>query len=272
MKKLIVFDLDGTLAEGNSPLDGEMATLLSRLLSIVKVAIISNHDWSQFEKQILQSDLSQSSHLENLSLLPICGTKFYEYESGWKELYSEEFTAGEKESIIDALQEASAASGFRVSQRWGEVIEDRGSQITYSALGPNAPVGKKREVDSAKRSAMKARLDQRIPGFCVSLGDTGSIDVTKLGIDKAYGVRKLHENRGIELDGMFFIGETLFPGENDDPERRGDFLCFEASDPEETKRLIEAILVGLECAIRMVAKIGPSELGERAPVSVVEMG
>ena len=127
MKKLIVFDLDGTLAEGNSSLDGEMVTLLDRLLSIVKVAIISDHDWSQFEKQILQSDLSQSSHLENLSLLPICGTKFYEYESGWKELYSEEFTAGEKESIIDALQEASTASGFRVSQRWGEVIEDRGS-------------------------------------------------------------------------------------------------------------------------------------------------
>ena len=119
---------------------------------------------------------------------------------------------------------------------------------------------------------MKAKVDHLLPGFCVNLGDAGSIDVTKLGIDKAYGVRKLHENRGIELDGMFFIGETLFPGENDDPEKRGDFLCFEASDPEETKRLIEAILVGLECAIRMVAKIGPSELGERAPVSVVEMG
>ena len=41
MKKLIVFDLDGTLAESKSSLDGEMAVLLRDLLGIVKVAIIS---------------------------------------------------------------------------------------------------------------------------------------------------------------------------------------------------------------------------------------
>ena len=37
MKKLIVFDLDGTLAESKSQLDDEMAALLGALLGIVKV-------------------------------------------------------------------------------------------------------------------------------------------------------------------------------------------------------------------------------------------
>jgi hydroxymethylpyrimidine pyrophosphatase-like HAD family hydrolase len=47
MKKLIVYDLDGTLAKSKSSLDAEMATLLHDLLGVVKVeAIIAclDHD------------------------------------------------------------------------------------------------------------------------------------------------------------------------------------------------------------------------------------
>ena len=53
MKKLIVFDLDGTLAESKSALDAEMSDLLHDLLGIVKVAVISGGDWPQFETQVL---------------------------------------------------------------------------------------------------------------------------------------------------------------------------------------------------------------------------
>ena len=73
MKKLIVYDLDGTLAESKSSLDAEMSALLHDLLGIVKVAVISGGDWPQFEKQLL-SNLPHDERLENLSLLPTCGT------------------------------------------------------------------------------------------------------------------------------------------------------------------------------------------------------
>ena len=53
MKKLIVFDLDGTLAESKSALDPEMSGLLHDLLGIVKVAVISGGGWPQFEKQVV---------------------------------------------------------------------------------------------------------------------------------------------------------------------------------------------------------------------------
>ena len=78
MKKLIVFDLDGTLAESKSALDPEMSGLLHDLLPIVKVAIISGGDWPQFEKQVV-SKLPNDARLTQLSLLPTCGTKFYQY-------------------------------------------------------------------------------------------------------------------------------------------------------------------------------------------------
>ncbi|MGB7611053.1 MAG: HAD-IIB family hydrolase, partial [Candidatus Acidiferrum sp.] len=134
MKKLIVFDLDGTLAESKSSLDTEMAALLHDLLGVVKVAVISGGDWPQFEKQLL-SNLPHDERLENLSLLPTCGTKFFEYKSDWKKLYSEDFTADQKKKIIGSLKKAVAEAGCKVEKVWGEAIEDRGSQITYSALG-----------------------------------------------------------------------------------------------------------------------------------------
>ena len=100
VKKLVVFDLDGTLAESKSSLDAEMSGLLHDLLTVVKVAVISGGDWPQFEKQLL-SNLPHDERLANLSLLPTCGTKFYRYDSAdWKKVYSEDFTTDQREKIL----------------------------------------------------------------------------------------------------------------------------------------------------------------------------
>ena len=213
MKKLIVFDLDGTLAESKASLDAEMATLLSTLLGIVKVAVISGGNWPQFEKQVL-AHLPHDERLENLSLLPTCGTKFYQYAGDWKKLYSEDFTAAEKDKIISSLNKAITAAGCKVEKVWGEVIEDRGSQITFSALGQQAPLDEKKkwDPDFAKRKRMKAILDKLIPEFSVRLGGATSVNVTKPGIDKAYGIRKLRDTLGIAIQGDdLYLGMPCFP-------------------------------------------------------------
>jgi HAD superfamily hydrolase (TIGR01484 family) len=246
MKKLIVFDLDGTLAESKSSLDAEMVTLLSALLGIVKVAVISGGNWPQFETQLL-ANLPDDEHLKNLSLLPTCGTKFYQYESGWQQLYAEDFTNGEKAKIISSLEQAIELSGFKAERTWGEVIEDRESQITFSALGQQAPIEEKKrwDPDFTKRKKLKARLDNLIPEFSVRLGGTTSVDVTKPGIDKAYGIRKLRDILGIAIQEMIFIGDALFPGGNDYPAKEAGVVSIQVRDPDESKRVIEAILACL---------------------------
>src|SRR5579862_1308505 len=213
MKALVVFDLDGTLAESKSSIDAEMARLLNTLLGIVKVAVISGGAWQQFQQQVL-AHLSHGEALENLSLLPTCGTKFYRHASYWKLLYSEDFTEAERRKIIDSLKQATASSEREVKQTWGEVVEDRGSQITFSALGQRAPLEEKKkwDPDFARRRKIKAILDQLIPEFSVRLGGSTSIDVTKHGIDKAYGIRKLRDVLQIPIDQMVFIGDAVFPG------------------------------------------------------------
>jgi len=247
MKKLIVFDLDGTLAESKASIDAEMATLLNSLLGIVKVSIISGGAWSQFEKQVL-AHLAYDERLKNLSLLPTCGTKFYKYGSKWELLYSEDFTDAEKQKIIGSLKKAMESSDCKVEKVWGEVIEDRGSQITFSGLGQQAPLDEKKkwDPDFTKRKRMKAVLDKLIPEFSVRLGGATSVDVTKHGIDKAYGIRKLRDVLGITISEMIFVGDAVFPGGNDYPAKEAGALSIEVKDPHETKRVIEAIIACLE--------------------------
>jgi HAD superfamily hydrolase (TIGR01484 family) len=246
VKKLIVYDLDGTLAESKSSLDAEMSALLHALLGAVQVAVISGGDWPQFEKQLI-SNLPQDERLVNLSLLPTCGTKFFQYAEGWKKIYSEDFTPDEKERIVTALKQALGVADFKVEKLWGEAIEDRGSQITYSALGQQAPLEEKNkwDPDFSKRKKIKAILDPLIPGFSVRIGGATSIDVTKSGIDKAYGIRKLQDLLGISLRDMIFIGDALFPGGNDFPVKATGVVCISVHGPMETKPVTEAILACL---------------------------
>ena len=247
MKKLVVFDLDGTLAPSKSSIDAEMAKLLTALLGVVRVAIISGGALPQFETQVL-AHLPPGDVLDNLSILPTNGTKFLRHENGsWQQLYSEDLSDAQKQKIIGALQAAVAASGFGAEKVWGEPIEDRGSQITYSALGQEAPLDEKKkwDPDFAKRQKIKALLDVSLPEFSIALGGTTSVDVTLPGIDKAYGIRKLRDVLGIPLEQMLYVGDALFPGGNDYPVRGTGVVCVQVRDPDETKRVIETVVACL---------------------------
>ncbi len=242
MKALVVFDLDGTLAASKSAIDPQMAKLLTALLAEIKVAIISGGAMRQFEKQVL-AHLPQHEHFGNLSLLPTCGTRFFQYTGDWDELYSEDLSEVQKHEIIAALNKAVTSAGFQPKKTWGDVIEDRQSQITYSALGQKAPLDEKKQWDPdfSKRKQIKTILDKSLPAFSIRLGGSTSIDVTLPGIDKAYGIRKLRDILGISIKDMIYVGDALFPGGNDYPARETGAACIQVRDPDETKRVIEAV-------------------------------
>ncbi len=243
MKKLIVFDLDGTLAPSKSAIDEGMARLLDQLLKVVKVAVISGGGWPQFQKQVL-AHLSAGDGLKNLSLLPTCGTKFFQYGESWKELYSEDFTSAERAKILAALNRAVDKAGNKPAKVWGEVIEDRGSQITFSALGQDAPLDEKNKWDPhfKKREAILAILNPSLQGFSVHMGGSTSIDITKPGIDKGYGIHKLRDTLEITVGEMIFVGDALFPGGNDYPAMQAGAYSIRVNGPGESRKVIEAII------------------------------
>jgi hypothetical protein len=246
VKKLFVFDLDGTLAESKSSLRPEIAGLLGELLSFMKVAVISGGAWEQFESQLL-AKLLNDDHFKNLFLLPTCGTQFYRYVGHWEKIYSEDLSDDEQKKIIDSLQKAMDQSGIKVEKIWGEAIENRGSQITLSVLGQLAPLSEKEswDPDFKKRKVITGLLEPMLPNFSIRMGGTTSIDVTKPGIDKAYGIKKLRDHLDIPLKEMLFAGDAIFPGGNDYPAQEVGVDSILVRDTKETARVIQTVIACL---------------------------
>jgi phosphomannomutase len=247
MKRLIAFDLDGTLAESKQPIGVEMATLIARLLDLVDVAVISGGDWPQFEKQVV-SRLPDSANLRRLFIQPTTGTKLYRFDGTWHPVYDESFATDERDRIIAALDKASAETGLEHEQAWGPRIEDRGSQVTLSALGQDAPLDAKKawDPDLAKRKRLQKLLRALLPGLSVNIGGSTSIDITHQGVDKAYGMRKLADHAGISFDDVLFLGDAIYPGGNDDPVRAAGIDSIPVRDVAETRTAVSTIIACLE--------------------------
>jgi len=217
---LIAFDLDDTLAPSKSSLDPRMAELFARLLSVVQVCVISGGQFGQFESQLIAGLPASATPLfGRLHLLPTCGTQYYRYDNGWKQQYAENLTLQQKAQGLAVLEKCAKDLGFWESETWGPILEDRGSQLTFSALGQDAPVEAKKAWDptGTKKEALRAAAATLLPELEVRSGGSTSIDVTRKGIDKAYGMRKLAELTSIPIARMLFVGDRLDPGGNDYP-------------------------------------------------------
>lgn len=248
MKQLVAFDLDGTLAESKQPLNPEMGEAVADLLGVADVAVISGGDWPQFDKQVA-SRLPPRADRSRLWLMPTTGTKLYTHAADeWEPRYAELFEPEQKRDILEAFDAALVATGFVPEEIWGERIEDRGSQITFSALGQQAPIHAKEvwDPDFAKRKIIQADLRQRLPGLSINMGGATSIDITREGVDKAYGLKKLRDASGIALDAMMFVGDAIFPGGNDYPAKLLGLDTVRVRDPQETLAVIAAVIACLK--------------------------
>ncbi|MBN8206715.1 HAD-IIB family hydrolase [Microbacterium esteraromaticum] len=219
--RLVAFDLDDTLAPSKGQIDDRIADLLRSLLQRVEVAIISGGNEDQFRSQVIArlDDLDAAAH-QRLHLLPTCGTRYLRHDgTAYTAVYAHDLSEAEKTSALTALREEAERLGLWEATPWGEILEDRGSQITFSALGQQAPRDAKHTWDPAgtKRAALRDAVAPRLPGLEVRSGGSTSIDITRAGIDKAYGMQKLAELTGIALTDMLFYGDRLDKGGNDYP-------------------------------------------------------
>lgn len=245
MKKIIVFDLDGTLAESKQGLDPEMSALLSQLLSIKKVAIISGGGLPQFQKQVVSKLEFNSNNLKNLFLFPTKGAQMYEFDGkNWKDIYKKLLTDKEKEKIRTAFDKAISEVDFIPKEHFGDILEDREAQFTFSALGQDATpeIKKTWDPDASKRQELKKHLDKYLPEFAVEIGGTTSIDVTPKMIDKAYAIEKICEILDIKAEEILFIGDAIFKGGNDYAIIKTAVDYIDVDDYNETKDIIRKII------------------------------
>jgi phosphomannomutase len=239
---LLAFDLDDTLAPSKSSLPPRMAGLFAQLLDVVQVCVISGGQFGQFESQLIAGLPASATPLfGKLHLLPTCGTQYYRYADGWKQQYAENLTEEQKSLALGVVETNAKALGLWESHTWGPILEDRGSQITFSALGQDAPVDAKKAWDptGAKKESLRSAVAALLPELEVRSGGSTSVDITRKGIDKAYGMRKLADLTHIPIDRMVFIGDRLDEGGNDYPVKATGVRTFAVTDWEDTADFVE---------------------------------
>jgi phosphomannomutase len=244
---LVAFDLDDTLAPSKSRVDPEMARLLDELIGLVPVCIISGGRFEQFTMQVLSS-LEPGDSLSRLHLMPTCGTQYYEWlGQEWHQVYSEELTEAQKSAVITALTEGAKELGLWEDQTWGPIIEDRGSQITFSALGQEAPVEAKKQWDpsGSKKEQLRTYVAARVPELEVRGGGSTSVDVTRKGVDKSYGMNKIKIKLGLQNDDILFIGDRLDEGGNDYPVKAMGIECIAVHEWQETAVVVRDLISSL---------------------------
>lgn len=245
-KKVVAFDLDGTLTESKARVDADMRTLLRGLLRKKKIAVIGGGSYSQFRKQITSSLRLSGNLLKNLFLFPVNSSRMYAYKKGgWKKIYEGKLTLFERQKIIFGFKQALRDIKYKSPERtYGRIIEDRGGQITFSALGQKASLRAKREwfAKSDARPRIIKSLQKYLPEFEIKSGGLTSIDVTRKGIDKAYGIKNVKKLLRVSGREMIFVGDAFYPGGNDAPVLKTGVDCVYVKGPEETKRLIEFLI------------------------------
>jgi len=246
-KKVVIFDLDGTLTKSKSSLDREMGSLLVRLLRHRYVAVASGGSFQQFETQFV-SKLPRSANLGNLVLFPTCAASGYYYNSRlgrFYRAYSSLLSKFAVKRIFQAFEKVFPESGYvKPKKTYGAILENRGSQVTFSALGQHAPLELKEKWDphQKKRLRMRKLLKKLLPNFEIAIGGTTSIDVTNKGVNKTLCVKKLTEHLGVKKKDMVYVGDALFKGGNDYIMRSTRITCVPVSTPKNTKALIRRIV------------------------------
>jgi hypothetical protein len=246
-RKITIFDLDGTLAKSKSKLDKEMATLIRELLRQEYVAVTSGCSFKQFETQFL-SKLTKGANLRNLFLFPTCSASGYYYDTkrgSFSRAYSNPLSEHAIVRIVHSFEIVFKEIGYiRPEKMYGEIFENRGSQLTFSALGQKAPLRIKQKWDPKQKKRLRIRrcLKRHLPNFEITIGGTTSIDVTKKGVNKTLCVKKLKERLNVERKNMLYVGDALFRGGNDYVMKSTGIKCISVSDPEETKSLIRKII------------------------------
>lgn len=242
--RAVLFDLDDTLAESFQPPLPSTIERLRLLLEKIPVAIITAAGFPRIERDFL-THLADSPHIDRFTVFANSSAECFVWQGGWTLLYDFELTDAERARISAIITESVKATGIQAGQtKYEPKIIDRRVQIAYAAIGLTASEADKNswDPDQSKRRLLKSEIEKRLPGFEVLIGGKTTIDITRTGVDKSYGVRYFAERQKCEPEDMLYVGDALYEGGNDAVVIATGVRTRQVSSPLETERVIDAVL------------------------------
>lgn len=247
--KAVSFDLDGTLARSKQPMKPDIAHAFARLTHVLPVCVISGGRRELIDSQVIAT-IEGEADFSNLHLMPTSGTRYLRWDAeqgAWEMVYEHDLTPEQHDEAFASLERRARELGSWEERTWGERIEDRGSQITYSALGQEAPVDAKEAWDptGVKRASLAAACQADLPDLTVRAGGATSVDISLKGYDKAFAVRTISRVLGIGVSQMCYVGDRMGPDGNDYPAVQAGTAAIHVEGPEDTIVVIGRIIEGV---------------------------
>jgi HAD superfamily hydrolase (TIGR01484 family) len=250
MKKVLAFDLDNTLNLAKTPATPEMAEICKGCLDHFEFAVISGQKFDQFLLQIVDPIVAAGAtpeQLAHLHLFVTQGTRYYKYDAAkkdWELVYKYDLTEKQIQEMTAAVERAARELGHWVTVADDEIIENRISQVTYSALGQKAGVEEKLawDPDMTKRNAIAARAKELAPDYDYEVGGTTSINVTLPGTNKQFGMKHLMEELKVSMDEVLYFGDMTQPGGNDYPVVEMGFEAVTVEKWQDTAYCLRGVL------------------------------
>lgn len=227
-KKVLAFDIDQTLNIAKTPIPPEVAQELVKCLNYFEICPISGQKFEQFLIQIvdkLQEAGVTDEQLTHLHLFAAQGTQYYDYNAAtheWDQVYNYPLEEEDVVKITTELERAARELGYWEEDKLApgdEIIENRLSQVTFSALGQKAGTEVKYawDPDMKKREAIVALCKKELPDFLYEVGGTTSINVAAPGMNKEFGMTHLLEELKVEKSDVLYFGDMTQEGGNDYP-------------------------------------------------------
>ena len=251
MKKVLAFDIDQTLNVAKTPIPDEIADLLNQCLDHFEICPISGQKFDQFLIQIVDRLVEHGAtakQLAHLHLFVAQGTQYYRYENNdWKQVYNYPLTDEQVKKISETIEQAARELGYWEEdklQEGDEIIENRLSQVTFSALGQKAGTEAKYawDPDCKKREKIVARCKELAPEFDYEIGGTTSINAITPGMNKVFGMTHLLEELKVDKKDILYFGDMTQPGGNDYPVVQMGIDTITVRNHEDTAYALRGIL------------------------------
>lgn len=242
----LIFDLDGTLAPSKTQPSESMCQTLCEALNHFKISVISGASFEQFQKQLVAH--LPCADFSNLMLAPTNGSAIYSFSKGeWGCLEKSILSKNDKEKIFTAIKTTMKEFGIEEDNTYGQQIDDRETQITFSGCGSTAPISIKEtwDKDASLRLKMANIIKEQIPEFEIRVAGMTSIDVTAKGFDKESAIYKIEKYLNIKTEEILFMGDSLFPGGNDEPAKMTGVDTMQVESPEETEEKIKELILSV---------------------------
>ncbi len=251
MKKVLAFDIDQTLNIAKTPIPDEIADLLIKCLDHYEICPISGQKFDQFLIQIVDRLVERGvkpEALAHLHLFVAQGTQYYRHDgTDWQQVYNYPLTDEQVKKITDAIETAAKELNYWEEdklQPGDEIIENRLSQVTFSALGQKAGTEEKYawDPDCKKRNAIVARAKELAPEFDYEVGGTTSINAITPGMNKKFGMTHLMEELKVTEKEILYFGDMTQPGGNDYPVVQMGIDTITVRSHEDTAYALRGIL------------------------------